>query len=101
MWLLGWRRGLVGRRDPVQPVTCVSARGRGFLLFLFVSVLLTGPVDNTLENMERAAASLVCGAELAANQTQELMQRAATPLSCKHILLLIPLLILLVLIVLL
>ncbi|KAM8870282.1 DC-STAMP domain-containing protein 2 isoform 5-T5 [Spinachia spinachia] len=61
------------------PTLC-SARGKSFLFFLFASVLLTGPVDNTLQNMERAAASLVCGAELAANQTQELMQRAATPL---------------------
>ena len=62
---------------------CVSARGRHFLLFLFVSVLLSGPIANIFENTERAAASLMCGAELAANQTQELMQRATTPLSCK------------------
>lgn len=64
-------------------VACISAHGRKFLLFLFASALLTGPVANTLENTERAAASLLCGAELAANQTRELMQRAATPLSCK------------------
>lgn len=61
----------------------VSAHGKKFLLFLFASVLLSGPLANTLENTERAAASLLCGAELAANQTQELMQRAATPLFCK------------------
>ncbi|XP_051253304.1 DC-STAMP domain-containing protein 2 [Dicentrarchus labrax] len=61
------------------PSLC-SAHGRKFLLFLFASVLLSGPLSNTLENTERAAASLLCGAELAANQTQELMQRAATPL---------------------
>ncbi|XP_035529108.1 DC-STAMP domain-containing protein 2 [Morone saxatilis] len=61
------------------PSLC-SAHGRNFLLFLFASVLLSGPLANTLENTERAAASLLCGAELAANQTQELMQRAATPL---------------------
>ncbi|XP_036929083.1 DC-STAMP domain-containing protein 2 [Acanthopagrus latus] len=58
----------------------VSARGRSFLFFLFCSVLLSGPLTNTLENTERAAASLLCGAQLAANQTQELMQKAATPL---------------------
>nr|XP_046255967.1 DC-STAMP domain-containing protein 2 [Scatophagus argus] len=57
-----------------------SAHGRKFLLFLFASALLSGPVTNTLENTERVAASLLCSAELAANQTQELMQRAATPL---------------------
>lgn len=47
--------------------------------------LLSGPVTNTLENTERAAASLLCGAELAANQTQELLQRAATPLYSKSL----------------
>lgn len=58
----------------------MSAHGRSFLFFLFASVLLSGPLTNTLENTERAATSLLCGAELAANQTQELMQRSATPL---------------------
>ncbi|XP_038568329.1 DC-STAMP domain-containing protein 2 isoform X2 [Micropterus salmoides] len=61
------------------PSLC-SAQGRNLLLFLFASVLLSGPLSNTLENTERAAASLLCGAELAANQTQELMQRSTTPL---------------------
>lgn len=50
---------------------------------MFMSLLLSGPLDNTLENTERAASSLLCGAEVAANQTKELMQRAATPLFCK------------------
>ncbi|XP_008302482.1 DC-STAMP domain-containing protein 2 [Stegastes partitus] len=61
------------------PSLC-SSRGRNLVLLLYVSVLLSGPLANTLENSERAASSLLCGAELAANQTQELMQRAATPL---------------------
>ncbi|XP_068999884.1 DC-STAMP domain-containing protein 2 isoform X2 [Embiotoca jacksoni] len=61
------------------PSLC-SGRGRNFLLLLFVSVLLSGPLANMLDNTERAAAGLLCGAELSANQTQELMQRAATPL---------------------
>ncbi|XP_061574077.1 DC-STAMP domain-containing protein 2 [Cololabis saira] len=61
------------------PSMC-SARGRSFLLLLFMSVLLSGPVSNTLQNTDRVASSLLCGAELAANQTQELLQRAATPL---------------------
>ena len=61
------------------PTLC-SNYGRKFLLFLFLSLLWSGPVANTLENIERTAASLLCGAELAANQTQELMQRAAAPL---------------------
>lgn len=67
-------------------VVCSTAHGRKLLLFLFATALLSGPVTNTLENTERAAASLLCGAELAANQTQELMQRAATPLYSKSLL---------------
>ncbi|XP_035991463.1 DC-STAMP domain-containing protein 2 [Fundulus heteroclitus] len=57
-----------------------SARGRKFILILYVSVLVSGPLKNTLENTKRAATSLLCGAELAANQTKEMMQKAATPL---------------------
>ncbi|XP_075994747.1 LOW QUALITY PROTEIN: DC-STAMP domain-containing protein 2 [Genypterus blacodes] len=61
------------------PSTC-SVKGKNFLLFLVFSALMSGPLSNTLDNMERAATSLLCGAELAANQTQQLMQRAAAPL---------------------
>ncbi|XP_008401321.1 DC-STAMP domain-containing protein 2 [Poecilia reticulata] len=57
--------------------TLFSAR---IVLFLYVSVVVSGPMKNTVENTERAAASLLCSAELAANQTRELMQKAATPL---------------------
>ncbi|XP_041842758.1 DC-STAMP domain-containing protein 2 isoform X2 [Melanotaenia boesemani] len=81
--LVGFGMGLsAGVRVSVLvmlPSMC-SAHGRNFLLLLFVSVLLSGPINNTLENTKRAASSLLCGAELAANQTQELMQKAATPL---------------------
>ncbi|XP_031735940.1 DC-STAMP domain-containing protein 2, partial [Anarrhichthys ocellatus] len=76
---MGLSAGVRADVSLLLPSLC-SARGKNFLLFLFVSVLLTGPLNNTLENTERAAASLMCSAELAANQTQELMQRAATPL---------------------
>lgn len=67
----------------LNDLSCVSAHGRKFLFFLFASALLSGPLANLLENMERTATSLLCGAEVAANQTQELVQRAATPLFCK------------------
>ncbi|KAF0031980.1 hypothetical protein F2P81_016535 [Scophthalmus maximus] len=77
---MGLSAGVRANVTVMLPSLC-SAHGRNFLLFLFVSVLLSGPVANTLENTERAAASLLCGAELAANQTQELMQKAAMPLS--------------------
>lgn len=54
--------------------------GKAILLFLAFSMVVQGPMNNTMENFDRAAASVVCGAELAMNQTQELMGRAATPL---------------------
>ncbi|KAM6994692.1 LOW QUALITY PROTEIN: DC-STAMP domain-containing protein 2 [Tautogolabrus adspersus] len=76
---LGLSAGVRADVTVMLPSLC-SAHGRSFLLFLFASALLSGPLTNTLENTERAAASLLCGAELAANQTQELMQRSATPL---------------------
>lgn len=44
-----------------------------------------------MENVERAADSVICGAELALNQTRQLLQRAANPLLresiCKSIML--------------
>ncbi|XP_062249995.1 DC-STAMP domain-containing protein 2 [Platichthys flesus] len=77
---MGLSAGVRANVMVMLPSLC-SARGRHFLLFLFVSVLLSGPIANIFENTERAASSLMCGAELAANQTQELMQRAAKPLA--------------------
>ncbi|XP_066538575.1 DC-STAMP domain-containing protein 2 isoform X2 [Hoplias malabaricus] len=61
------------------PLLC-SKEGKKFLLFLVLTMVVQGPLSNTLENFERAADSVVCGAELTLNQTQLLMQRAATPL---------------------
>nr|XP_061789460.1 DC-STAMP domain-containing protein 2-like [Nerophis lumbriciformis] len=57
-----------------------SSNGRNFLLLVSTAVLMSGPVANMLENSERAASSLMCGAELAANQTRQLMRNAAAPL---------------------
>ncbi|KAJ8005460.1 hypothetical protein DPEC_G00146870 [Dallia pectoralis] len=58
----------------------VPLKGKNFLLFLILSMLVQGPITNTLENVDRAADSVVCGAELAMNQTQQLMEWVATPL---------------------
>ncbi|XP_067093523.1 DC-STAMP domain-containing protein 2 [Osmerus mordax] len=63
----------------MMPMLC-SDNGKNLLLFLIFSMVIQGPMTNTLENFGRAADSVVCGAELTMNQTQELMQRAATPL---------------------
>lgn len=61
----------------------LTVKGKNFLLFFIFSMLVQGPMTNTLENFDRAADSVVCGAELAMNQTQQLMERAATPLLCE------------------
>ncbi|KAL1259587.1 hypothetical protein QQF64_010164 [Cirrhinus molitorella] len=61
------------------PMLC-SVRGKNVLLFLICTLVIQGPMSNTMENVERAADSVICGAELAMNQTQQLLQRAANPL---------------------
>ncbi|XP_027005389.2 DC-STAMP domain-containing protein 2 isoform X2 [Tachysurus fulvidraco] len=61
------------------PMLC-SREGKKILLFLIITLVVQGPLNNTLENFDRAAVSVLCGAEFAVNQTQQLMQRAATPL---------------------
>lgn len=72
-------------------VSCFKERGKKFLLFLILTLVVQGPLSNTVKNFERAADSVLCGEELAMNQTQQLMQRASTPLlrksphcSCSH-----------------
>ncbi|XP_027863773.1 DC-STAMP domain-containing protein 2 isoform X2 [Xiphophorus couchianus] len=78
--LIAFGMGLsIGFRASIMVMlpTLFSARG---ILILYVSAVVSGPMRNTMENTERAAASLLCSAEQAANQTKELMQKAATPL---------------------
>ncbi|XP_029115911.1 DC-STAMP domain-containing protein 2 [Scleropages formosus] len=60
------------------PMLC-SKSGKNFLLFLIFSLVVQGPLANTLKNFDRAAASMACGAELTMNQTQQLMNRAVAP----------------------
>ncbi|KAF5907761.1 DC-STAMP domain-containing protein 2, partial [Clarias magur] len=61
------------------PMLC-SREGKKILLFLIITLVVQGPLNNTVKNLDRAATSILCGAELAMNQTQQLMQRASTPL---------------------
>ncbi|KAM9489119.1 DC-STAMP domain-containing protein 2 isoform 2-T2 [Clarias gariepinus] len=61
------------------PMLC-SREGKKILLFLIITLVVQGPLNNTVKNFDRAATSILCGAELAMNQTQQLMQRASTPL---------------------
>ncbi|XP_055066160.2 DC-STAMP domain-containing protein 2 isoform X1 [Misgurnus anguillicaudatus] len=61
------------------PMLC-SRKGTHFFLFLICTLVIQGPVSNTMENVERAADSVICGAELVMNQTQQLIQQSRTPL---------------------
>ncbi|KAK7933435.1 hypothetical protein WMY93_004331 [Mugilogobius chulae] len=62
------------------PSLC-SGHGRTLVSLILISVLVSGPISNSLHNTELAASSLLCSAQLTANQTQELLRKAASPLS--------------------
>ncbi|TSK34763.1 DC-STAMP domain-containing protein 2 [Bagarius yarrelli] len=57
-----------------------SREGKRIVLFFIMALVIQGPLNNTLENFDRAAVSVLCGTEFTMNQTQQLMQRATTPL---------------------
>ncbi|XP_048882868.1 DC-STAMP domain-containing protein 2 isoform X2 [Brienomyrus brachyistius] len=61
------------------PTLCCT-HGKNLLMFLIFSMVTRGPLANTLENFNRAAQSVACGAELAMNQTRQLVERASAPL---------------------
>ncbi|XP_063054505.1 DC-STAMP domain-containing protein 2 [Engraulis encrasicolus] len=61
------------------PTLC-SKNGRNLLLFLAFTMVVQCPMSNIMRNFNVAAESVVCGAEQARNQTQELIERTATPL---------------------
>nr|XP_060613882.1 DC-STAMP domain-containing protein 2-like [Anolis sagrei ordinatus] len=50
------------------------------LLFLAFCLAIEGPFTNILRNFTRSAEAVCCGAELALNQTAEMVQRAKQPL---------------------
>ncbi|XP_021563474.1 LOW QUALITY PROTEIN: DC-STAMP domain-containing protein 2 [Carlito syrichta] len=57
-----------------------SRQGRALLLVAAFGLVLQGPCANTLRNFTRASEAVACGAELALNQTAELLERAKQPL---------------------
>ncbi|XP_041037720.1 DC-STAMP domain-containing protein 2-like [Carcharodon carcharias] len=57
-----------------------SKQGRAFLLALAFGLVVEGPLQNIIVNFTRGSESIACGAELALNQTKELMQKAKEPL---------------------
>lgn len=55
-------------------------------MLLFVAafgLVLQGPCANTLRNFARASEAVACGAELALNQTAEVLEQAKHPLVSK------------------
>lgn len=46
-------------------------------------LVLQGPCANTLRNFTRSSEAVACGAELALNQTAEMLERAKQPLVSK------------------
>ncbi|XP_007108957.2 DC-STAMP domain-containing protein 2 [Physeter macrocephalus] len=57
-----------------------SKQGRTLLLVAAFGLVLQGPCANTLRNFTRASEAVACGAELALNQTAEVLERARQPL---------------------
>ncbi|KAH0515221.1 DC-STAMP domain-containing protein 2 [Microtus ochrogaster] len=57
-----------------------SRQGRMLLLVAAFGLVLQGPCANTLRNFTRASEAVACGAELALNQTAEMLERAKQPL---------------------
>uniref|UniRef100_A0A8C2V1N7 DC-STAMP domain containing 2 n=1 Tax=Chinchilla lanigera TaxID=34839 RepID=A0A8C2V1N7_CHILA len=57
-----------------------SRHGRMLLLVAAFGVVLQGPCANTLHNFSLASEAVACGAELALNQTAEVLEQAKQPL---------------------
>ncbi|XP_010642204.2 DC-STAMP domain-containing protein 2 [Fukomys damarensis] len=57
-----------------------SRHGQMLLLVATFGLVLQGPCANTLRNFSRASEAVACGAELALNQTAEVLERARQPL---------------------
>ncbi|KAJ7307337.1 hypothetical protein JRQ81_009347 [Phrynocephalus forsythii] len=57
-----------------------SREGKMMLMFMAFCLAMEGPFMNIIRNFTRSAEAVSCGAELALNQTVEMMQRAREPL---------------------
>ncbi|XP_027726535.1 DC-STAMP domain-containing protein 2-like [Vombatus ursinus] len=57
-----------------------SRQGRTLLLIAAFGLVMQGPCANIIRNFSRASDSVACGAELALNQSAEVLQRARQPL---------------------
>ncbi|XP_045838576.1 DC-STAMP domain-containing protein 2 [Meles meles] len=57
-----------------------SRQGRTLLLVAAFGLVLQGPCANTLRNFTQASEAVACGAELALNQTAQVLEQAKQPL---------------------
>ncbi|XP_013927328.1 PREDICTED: DC-STAMP domain-containing protein 2 [Thamnophis sirtalis] len=57
-----------------------SKEGKAVLILLAFGMAMEGPFANIVRNFVRSADTVSCGAELALNQTAEMLQRAREPL---------------------
>ncbi|XP_007436353.1 DC-STAMP domain-containing protein 2 [Python bivittatus] len=57
-----------------------SKEGKMVLILLAFGMAMEGPFANIIRNFNRSADTVSCGAELALNQTAEMLQRAREPL---------------------
>ncbi|ETE60393.1 DC-STAMP domain-containing protein 2, partial [Ophiophagus hannah] len=57
-----------------------SKEGKMVLILLAFGMAMEGPFANIVRNFNRSADTVACGAELALNQTAEMLQRAREPL---------------------
>uniref|UniRef100_A0A8C4RMJ6 DC-STAMP domain containing 2 n=1 Tax=Erpetoichthys calabaricus TaxID=27687 RepID=A0A8C4RMJ6_ERPCA len=62
------------------PMIC-SKEGKNFVLVLIFTMAMQGPLANIMENFNRAADSVSCGAEMALNQTMEMVEKVKAPLT--------------------
>lgn len=69
--------------DGAVPPPPHPEQGRTLLLVAAFGLVLQGPCANTLRNFSRASEAVACGAELALNQTAEMLECAKQPLVSK------------------
>ncbi|KAG9483546.1 hypothetical protein GDO78_009453, partial [Eleutherodactylus coqui] len=57
-----------------------STQARLIVLFVAFSMVMQGPATNILENLKRTSQTAVCGAELALNETKEMLSKVTKPI---------------------
>ncbi|XP_072289961.1 DC-STAMP domain-containing protein 2 [Eucyclogobius newberryi] len=80
---MGLSKTLRANGAVMVPSLC-SSHGRNLISLLLFTVLVSGPITNTLHNTELVSSSLLCSAELASNQTQKMLEKVFSPLTAVY-----------------